>query len=71
MLEEDEHQVRGEMEVDAELFDTDMVLALLEHLESVVVTMSAHPQTPIGDLSLASRQDLDLANQAWNAPLEL
>ena len=71
VLEEDEHQVRGEMEVDAELFDTDMVLALLEHLESVVVTMSAHPQTPIGDLSLASRQDLDLANQAWNAPLEL
>jgi non-ribosomal peptide synthetase component F len=70
VLEEDEHQVRGEMEYDADLFDQKTIAQMLEHMRNILNEMVMDPEGSIAGISLSRETESESA-LAFTADLEV
>src|SRR5947209_4932756 len=70
VLEEDEQQVSGEMEYDADLFDQETIHQMLEHMLNILNEMVANPAGSIAAIPLSGEAEREPA-LAFTADLEL
>jgi hypothetical protein len=70
VLEEEERQITGEMEYDAELFDPDTVTQMMTHLKRVLNEMVQNPAAGIRQLSMAEDKESEELAMAFCAELQ-
>jgi amino acid adenylation domain-containing protein len=70
VLQEDEHQVSGEMEYDADLFDQKTIAQMLEHMRNILSELVMNPEGSIVGISLSRETESEPA-LAFTVDLEV
>jgi non-ribosomal peptide synthetase component F len=70
VLEEDQQQVSGEMEYDADLFDQQTIAQMLEHMRNILNEMVTNPEGSIAAILLSGEAEREPA-LAFTANLEV